>query len=531
MNFVEMGFLYFCEAVGVKLYPWQAESFGAACKRVGGRFIYRLAAISVPRGNGKSLAAAAVGLWRLVCGGKHQHIISAALDSEGAQVVLDHARHIVQSCPALSELLEIRANEILCKKAYSRWTVTSREHTASRGRHPTLIIYDEVGWVRDDELFSSLTAGQAPVEDPLALVVSTVGRRQSGPLWNIKQLAEGGDAATYWYHSSENQSPRVTRQFLDQQRRILLPGQFAREHQNSWVDAADSFTSQQEVDDAMGGGRVEEFGGRTDVAAEIAVDIGIVHDPSVVAVGYLEAGKVVVGRLLTFKGNKSRPVQISSVAHAVQLLCTQWSVSRIRIESWQGIEMAQGLKQLGYPAEIYTATQKAHSEEWPLLAQRLSGGGLDLFPHAQLREELLNLVYLVGPSGAKVIDRGQVHQDHATTVRMLCAQLASRRSLGVPSFDGAYMSGPANRDDEKDHEGAVADPLGQISEQQRSERRRGGAFYPPSGTSEPSPHGGTISISPEGERLWSSGPQQSEDDVVGPQLSRSGRVLPVLWRG
>ena len=148
----------------------------------------------MPRGNGKSFGGAGVGLWRLLCGPPVQDIISAALDFDGARVVLDHARSIIRSHPALAEAVEVQANGLLVPSTGSRWTITSREHTASRGRHPTLVIYDECGWARDDELFSSLSAGQASVDDPLMLVISTVGRRQSGPLWNIKMLAEGAAA-------------------------------------------------------------------------------------------------------------------------------------------------------------------------------------------------------------------------------------------------------------------------------------------------------------------------------------------------
>ena len=57
-----------------------------------------------------------------------------------------------------------------------------------------MIIYDEVGWARDDELFASLLAAPGSVEDPLQLVVSTVGRRRTGPLWQIKALADAGEA-------------------------------------------------------------------------------------------------------------------------------------------------------------------------------------------------------------------------------------------------------------------------------------------------------------------------------------------------
>ena len=51
---------------------------------------------------------------------------------------------------------------------------------STHGRHPTLVIYDEVGWARDEELFSSLLAGQASVEDPLCLwSFSTTGAARS----------------------------------------------------------------------------------------------------------------------------------------------------------------------------------------------------------------------------------------------------------------------------------------------------------------------------------------------------------------
>jgi hypothetical protein len=73
--------LAFAKAFGVELYPWQVEAFGAACRREAGHFRYRLAGVSVPRGNGKSYAGALVGLWRLLCGPAPQDIISAALDS------------------------------------------------------------------------------------------------------------------------------------------------------------------------------------------------------------------------------------------------------------------------------------------------------------------------------------------------------------------------------------------------------------------------------------------------------------------
>jgi phage terminase large subunit-like protein len=432
--------LTFAEAFGVQLYDWQREAFGAACRRDGGHFRYRLAGVSVPRGNGKSYAGALVGLWRLLCGPAPQDIISAALDLDGAKVVLDHARRIVRGHRGLAGTIEVQASGLSVPATGSRWTIVSREHTASRGRHATLIVYDEIGWAKDEELFSSLLAGQASVDDPLCLVISTVGRRQSGPLWTVKMLADGGDETVCWWHSSENLSPKVTPRFLERQRRILLPAQFAREHQNSWVDAADSFAGAAEVDAAMAHGWTEQIGGQTGVPYVGFVDLGAVHDPTVIAIGHAEGTIGYIDVIRTFQGSRERPVDLSTVEATLRDFAGRFRLRRIRIESWQGLGAVQSLQRAGLPVELFTPTAKTNAEEWPVLAQRLAARTLVLPPHVRLREELLNLVYEVGPTGIKVIDKGKVHQDHAVAVRGVVAML-----LDQPSREGPMASNLAAR--------------------------------------------------------------------------------------
>lgn len=431
-------FLDFCARFGVPLYDWQRDAFEAATRRAGDRFVRPLGGISAPRGDGKSHGSAAVGVWRLVAGPPHCDIISSALDLDGARVVLDHARTIVRRDPALMAEIDVRANSLHYGSAGSRWTITSREHTASRGRHPDLVLYDEGGWARDDELFSSLAAGQASVADPLMLVTSTVGRRASGPLWTIKALAEGGDPHVSWHWHGQNLSPKVTKQFLERQRRILMPAQFAREHQNQWVDAADSFTSAAEVDAAMSHGWAQQHEGQAGQTCEGFVDIGLVSDPTVLALGHAKGGLTFIDVLLTLEGSRLRPVQLTEVEAAVQDLSRRFRVRRWRIESWQGVAAVQSLQRVGLPVELFAPTAKAHAEEWPMLAQRLSSRTIVLPKHERLREELLNLTVELGPQGVRVIDKGKVHQDHAVCVRGVVASLAATRS-DTPEFIRACL--------------------------------------------------------------------------------------------
>jgi hypothetical protein len=443
---LSLDFLPFVARFNVGLFPHQAEDFGAATARIDGRFQYRLAGVSWPRGDGKSFAAAAVGVWALAASRERIRVVSAALDVEGAKVILDHAKHIIAGHPTLTRAIEIRSDSLVRHDVGSRWTVTSREHTSSRGLHPDLVLFDEVGWVQDDMLFSSLLAGQASVEDPLMLVVSTVGRKKRGPLWTVKTLAEGGDEGVLWHWSAENRSPKVTRAFLERQRRILLPAQYAREHQNAWIDGADAFTNAASVDAAMAHGWTPQATGAPGVSYTFFLDLGSVHDATVLAIGHRHGGEqVFIDVLDTLRGDHAHPVDMLRVEELLRERARQFRPSKIRIESWQGISIAQALQRRGgLPIELFTPTAKTNAEEWPLLAQALATRQLVLFPHAQLRDELLNLKYEVGPTGAKVTDKGQIHQDHAVAVRGVVATLARRAHI-FSAEDLALMHGPTRR--------------------------------------------------------------------------------------
>ena len=249
-------------------------------------------------------------------------------------------------------------------------------------------------------------------------------------------------AGVFWWHSSENLSPRVTPEFLARQRRILMPAQFAREHQNSWVDAADGFTTVADVDAAMGHGWTEQLEGRPGVRYVAFVDLGAVHDPSVIAVGHVEGDLAYIDKIITFQGSREAPVQLATVEEKQRDLARQFRLTKIRIESWQGMGAVQSLQRAGLPVELYTPTAKSHAEEWPVLAQRLSSRTLLLPLHARLREELLNLVVELGPTGVRVIDRGQVHQDHAVAVRGVVASFARP----VDGFLGYLQMTPVDRE-------------------------------------------------------------------------------------
>jgi len=273
------------------------------------------------------------------------------------------------------------------------------------------------------------------------------------------------DAPIFWYYASHNQSPRVTKQFLARQRALLTPGQYAREHENQWVDAADTFTTQADVDAAMARHPGEPQRGLPGLGYGYAVDLGLVADVTAIALGHLLGPDLIVDRLVTLAGTKKQPVKISDVRRTLEQLTADFPPVCIAIESWQGIALAEQLGQT-LPVEVVTPTMKSNTEAWPLLLQRLTERTIVLPRHARLREELLGLVVEVGPTGARVVDRGRAHQDHAVTCRMLCKLLEpwtltpvndepDGYDRGILDSFAAYMGAPRSNevvDDESNYE-------------------------------------------------------------------------------
>jgi hypothetical protein len=176
----------------------------------------------------------------------------------------------------------------------------------------------------------------------------------------------------------------------------------------------------------MGPGWREQAIGHHGSQYSMFVDLGAVHDPTVIGIGHLDGDRAFIDRLVTFQGSRQTPVKLRAVEETIVVLAKVFRLTTIRIESWQGLSAVQSLQRLGLPVTLFTPTPKAHAEEWPILSQLLTERRLVLFPHAQLREELLNLLYEPGPSGIRVTDRRSgVHQDHAVAIRGVVAALIS----------------------------------------------------------------------------------------------------------
>jgi hypothetical protein len=65
----------------------------------------------------------------------------------------------------------------------------------------------------------------------------------------------------------------------------------------------------------MGHGWTERMEGAADAEHVAFVDLGAVHDPTVICVGHAEGSLAYTDRLLTFQGSRDEPVQLPRSLH------------------------------------------------------------------------------------------------------------------------------------------------------------------------------------------------------------------------
>ena len=174
-----------------------------------GRRQYRTYLLGLPRKNGKTQIAAALGVYHLIADDADASpvVVCAAGDRQQARLVFDEVRRMNQQSPELAAVCQVYRNEIRCHRNNGTFRVLSADAGAQQGLNPTMVIIDEFHVHKDNDLFDALTLGSATRSQPLTLVISTAGFDLDSPLGRLyrraKRVASGEEhdpsmGMTWW---------------------------------------------------------------------------------------------------------------------------------------------------------------------------------------------------------------------------------------------------------------------------------------------------------------------------------------------
>ena len=178
----------------IKLEPWQV--FMTAClfgwlRRKDNTRRFRRFLLLVPRKNGKSIWAAAVGLYMLVADGEHgAEVYSGATTEKQAWEVFRPARLMAVKRPDMCNFygLGVNASNLHVLGNESRFEPLIGK--PGDGASPSSAIVDEYHEHDTNQMFDTMETGMGAREQPLMLVITTAGDNIAGPCYSMQDEAQ-----------------------------------------------------------------------------------------------------------------------------------------------------------------------------------------------------------------------------------------------------------------------------------------------------------------------------------------------------
>lgn len=401
-----------------------------------GRPRHRLVYDERRRGESKTEDCAAVALADLLTGPHRHRSYAVAADLDQAALLLDSVAGFKSRSPILADL-EVLRNVVVNPATGSELRVMSSDSPTSYGIRPRKVYFDELSLQPDERLWTSMWTAIGKRADAQMVAVSMAGWDFSSIGWRVRELARTGRAYHFATRHGTKPAPWLSRRAMEEQRATLHPADFARfwecrwtEPKGSWI-TADMYDAAQRGRPALAGDRRLRYGG--------FVDVGLVHDPTVVAVCHRETGGdgdvIVLDALETFQGSRESNVELEAVEDAVVALAARLGCRRWVFEAPQAVASVQRLKRrmAGASVEARYPTADSMANLFGTLYRLFSNRQLVVFAHERLRKECLSLVTKTVGGRLKVVESSGVHQDHVVALGGAADMLMSEPAhVGVP---------------------------------------------------------------------------------------------------
>jgi phage terminase large subunit-like protein len=164
-----------------KLLPWQHSAvsrFYGELKDNGLR-LYQYLYLEIPKKNGKSELAAALGLYHTFADGEMRgEVYVCAADRENASIIFNVALEMISQNPTLKKRAKITESrkEILDTVTKTKFKVMSSEAFSKHGYKPSCVIFDELHTQPNRALWDVMTFGSGSARSqPVWIVLTTAG--------------------------------------------------------------------------------------------------------------------------------------------------------------------------------------------------------------------------------------------------------------------------------------------------------------------------------------------------------------------
>jgi hypothetical protein len=405
------------QAFGEVMQPWQRSFFEAVFStRADGLPAHRLVYDERRRGESKTEDCAAAALADLLTGPPRHRSFAVAGDEDQASLILDSIDGFKVRSPLLADVV-VQKSTVRNVETGSELRVMSSDAPTAYGIRPRRVFFDELSLQVNERLWTAMWTAIGKNPRSQMITVSMAGWDFASLGWRIRELAAKPSNAFYFATREGSElAPWLSPEVMDEQRESLHPADFARFWECRWVEPKGSWITHEMFEAAATG--AEAFAPVQGSPYAIFVDVGLVHDPTAIAVCHLEGdlgtGVVVMDRLMTMQGSKAMPVDLEALEDLVGQLMEQYKCFRAIFEAPQAVASVQRLQKRFPQAHVEARypTVEVQAMLFGNLYHLFSSRRLRLFPHQQLKREALNLVTKTVGGRLKVVESTSIHQDH-----------------------------------------------------------------------------------------------------------------------
>lgn len=453
------------------LDPWQRDDFAAldgGWKRVAGQQSEgkQRAWLERPRGHSKTNDIAVMVGWAMFASKRMLKGYVLAGDQDQARLLRDAVEGLLRLNPWLRAILQADRFKIVNQRTGSVCEVLTSDAPTSYGLTPDFIVADEVCHWRGRELFDSAMSSAAKRAACMVVCISNAGFMDSWQ-WTLREAVRT-DSAWYFSRLDGPRASWITKDRLEEQRRLLPRIAFDRLWLNKWSSGSGDALESADIDNAIrlkgpitGGKRGWRFvagldlGLRRDASAlcivgqhvgwseevetpvvlsdkqRMLIEAGVIEQPEpeydVLSVG--GTAKLRVASVDVWEPGRDR-VSIEEIEARILQLDEAFKLDCLAADQWQAAQLCERLNKAGIPTEPIDFTPSNLKSMATAVLESFSEGNIELFDHAKLVADLRALRVVEKSYGIR-LEPGQTasgtkHGDAATALAL--ALLAADRN-------------------------------------------------------------------------------------------------------
>jgi phage terminase large subunit-like protein len=350
----------------------------------------------VPRKNGKSALAAAIGLYMLAADNEYgAEVYTGATSEKQAKEVFTPAQLMARMNPAMTSHfgIEVNASNICITQNGSKMEPIIGN--PPDGSSPSCAIVDEVHEHKDSRLIDTMITGMGAREQPMMLYITTAGDNLSGPCYQLQLEAQkllegvgendslfsliyGIDTGDDWSELSTlkkanpNYGVSVSDDFLqsrlqDAKNNARKQSTFLTKHLNVWVGSRDAFYNVDKWRQCLSQVKLSDyFGQPIYIGMDLASRVDIAAIEILIPVGddYVRFGKYYLPESAVESGNEmytawmregwmtitdGEIIDFNIIKEDILELCSQFEVRELAYDPFQATMLITELMAEGVP--------------------------------------------------------------------------------------------------------------------------------------------------------------------------------------